>query len=246
MFPVTIIHAKAQQLGLLYLVIGGHAVNAYCEPRTTLDVDLLVRKEDGPRWRELLTAEGFRLRNECENFVQFSPPYGVSFRVDLMLVNDSTFAKLHSTARRIMCLGTEALIPTALNLIALKIHAIRHGPAERKNKDWLDIENLVRAMAINLRDPELIEVFHRQGALELYAELLKRCVHDESQVDELKDAAAPFGLDLPAAPAWFSEPPTGSLDDGIRLSLLALEQLQDRPEVFVQREQRRCEVEFKA
>jgi hypothetical protein len=45
-FPVNIIHAKAEQLGLTYLVIGGHAVNWYGTPRTTLDVDFLICKED--------------------------------------------------------------------------------------------------------------------------------------------------------------------------------------------------------
>ncbi len=179
MFPVNLIHDKAQKLGLAYLVIGGHAVNVYCEPRATLDVDFLVRKDDGPRWRALLTAEGFRLKNDGENFLQFSPPYGVDFRLDLMLVNDSTFAKLYETARRIPCLGTEAPIPTALNLIALKIHAIRHGPAERRNKDWLDIENLVRAIGMDPRGQDLHEVFHRQDTPELYAEFLKRCIHDK-------------------------------------------------------------------
>ncbi len=32
---------KAGDMGLSYLVVGGHAVNAYAEPRATLDVDLL-------------------------------------------------------------------------------------------------------------------------------------------------------------------------------------------------------------
>ena len=179
MFPVTIIHDKAQQLGLAYLVIGGHAVNAYCEPRSTLDVDFLARKEDRSGWSALLVEEGFRLKNEGENFLQFSPPYGVDFRLDLMLVGDTAFQKLRETARLMPCLGTEALVPTAINLIALKIHALRHGPAERRNKDWLDIENLVRAGGMEPRGRDLVEVFHRQGTPELYAEFLKRCAHDE-------------------------------------------------------------------
>ena len=57
MFPVNIIHAKAEQLGLKYLVIGGHAVNAYGEPRTTVDVDFLVCKDDRQSWITLLQNE---------------------------------------------------------------------------------------------------------------------------------------------------------------------------------------------
>jgi hypothetical protein len=174
MFPVTIIHREAQQRGLAYLVIGGHAVNAYCPPRATLDVDLLVRKSDAARWRDLLGAEGFKPVREADNFLQFSPPYGTDFRLDLMLVNETAFAKLLESAVGARCLGVDTLVPSALSLIALKIHALRHGPGERKSRDWLDIENLTRAAGLNPRSRDLSDVFHRQGTPQLYAEFLKR------------------------------------------------------------------------
>jgi hypothetical protein len=53
-------------------------------------------------------------------------------------------------------------------------------------------------------------------------------------------------FDLPVAPPWFSQPPRGTMDDGIRLSLAALEQVKDRPEVFEQRQRQMCDVEFVA
>lgn len=111
MFPVTVIHAKARAAGLAYLVIGGHAVNFYCEPRATLDVDFLVRRSDESKWRELLAAEGFKVFNDQQAFLQFSPPYGIEWRLDLMLVNDSTFTKLLAGARSEQLLGIRTLIP---------------------------------------------------------------------------------------------------------------------------------------
>lgn len=86
MFPVNVIHAKAVAAGLEYLLIGGHALNAYSTPRATLDVDFLVRREDQQRWRELLSREGFQLQHDGGNFLQLSPPYGVEWPLDLMLV----------------------------------------------------------------------------------------------------------------------------------------------------------------
>jgi len=68
MFPVTLIHRHAQKLRLPYMVIGGHAVNAYCAPRGTLDVDFLVRKADRESWQTLLAAEGFKAINTGDNF----------------------------------------------------------------------------------------------------------------------------------------------------------------------------------
>ncbi len=60
----------------------------------------------------------------------------------------------------------------------------------------------------------------------------------------LHDPTSPYALDLPTAPDWFSVPPKGTWEDGYRLSLAALEMIQDRPEIFEQREQRRCDAPF--
>lgn len=62
--------------------------------------------------------------------------------------------------------------------------------------------------------------------------------------DELKDTKGSYGFDLPVAPAWFSKAPQGTMDDGIRLSLAALEQVKDRPEIFARRQRQMCDVEF--
>jgi hypothetical protein len=61
---------------------------------------------------------------------------------------------------------------------------------------------------------------------------------------ELRETTAKYSFDLPVAPAWFSKPPAGTMDDGIRLSLAALEQVKDRPEIFEQRRRQMCDVEF--
>lgn len=64
------------------------------------------------------------------------------------------------------------------------------------------------------------------------------------QPDELKEARLPYGLDLPIAPAWFSEPPKGTMEDGIRLSIALLEGIKNRPEIFEERARQRVDVEF--
>lgn len=64
------------------------------------------------------------------------------------------------------------------------------------------------------------------------------------QPDEMKEARVPYALDLPIAPAWFSDPPKGTIDDGIRLSLAMIESLKNRPEIFEERARQRVDVEF--
>lgn len=174
MFPVNVIHARAAQLGLSYLIIGGHAVNAYAEPRATLDVDILVSQADRALWQELLGAEGFPLQHDGGNFLQFSPPYGTRWRLDLMMVNAATFAKLFANSRTEVCLGIETRIPSPEHLIALKAHALTHGPADRFEKDFGDILGLIRHTGLSLDSPSLREIMERFGTPELLAKLRER------------------------------------------------------------------------
>ena len=65
-----------------------------------------------------------------------------------------------------------------------------------------------------------------------------------SEPVRLHDASSPYALDLPVAPAWFSEPPNGSWEAGYRLSLAALEMVKNRPEIFEERTRQMVDVEF--
>ena len=62
--------------------------------------------------------------------------------------------------------------------------------------------------------------------------------------DELNETTSAYSLDLPVAPNWFSNAPMGTVDDGILLSMAALEQALGRPEIFVARQSQMCDAEF--
>lgn len=172
-FPVNIIHSKAEQLGLDYLVIGGQAFNTFGAPRTTLDVDFLVRRENRDPWMRLLNEEGFRLAHDGGNFLQFSPPYGVDWNLDLMLVNDSTFEKLRATARQVTLLGVATKTPSAENLIRLKLHALTHGPEHRRGQDLADVLSLIRLAQIDVRTESFRKIIEEHGTAEIYARILE-------------------------------------------------------------------------
>ena len=172
-FPVNIIHAKAEQLGLRYLVIGGHAVNAYGEPRTTVDVDFLACKEDRKSWTDLLKAEGFKLEHDGGTFLQFSPPYGTVWNLDLMLVSRETFAKLASAAMKVRMLGVTTLVPAVEHLIGLKLHALKFGPAHRRDKDLVDVLSLIRNAGIDPRAESFRNLIEQFGTTEIYERILQ-------------------------------------------------------------------------
>ena len=57
------------------------------------------------------------------------------------------------------------------HLIALKLHALKHGRIERYLKDYLDVEGLVRANKIDLRQEKVRELFLKYGTLDVYEKI---------------------------------------------------------------------------
>ena len=84
---------------LEFLVIGGHAVNAYGYARETSDVDFLVRKEDRSGWEAAFVSIGYTIFRDAPTFLQLSAPEGSPWPVDLMFVNDRTFQSIRRSER---------------------------------------------------------------------------------------------------------------------------------------------------
>jgi hypothetical protein len=166
------IDEKAKAAGLDYLVIGGHAVNAHGYFRTTLDIDLLVAEEQLPAWKHLLTELGYAWGHESPAFVQFAePPESEEFPIDLMVVNAATFSKL--TANSVVKDFGEIPIkvPRILDLIALKLHALRSTDRAADGKDLQDVLALARLDALELSDPEFSAIIQKHASPETRDEL---------------------------------------------------------------------------
>ncbi|HEY5792255.1 MAG TPA: hypothetical protein VIS74_03090 [Chthoniobacterales bacterium] len=156
---------EAAAAGLDFLLIGGHAINARGYTRTTLDFDFLIAGRDLRAWSKIFESIGYRLITEnIKAFAQFEPREGEGFRVDLMLVDDSTFAKLLAGSewrdygrRRVRVAGV-------LHLIALKLHALRSEERASLGKDYLDILNLIRLNRVDIHSVEFEEVVNRYGS----------------------------------------------------------------------------------
>jgi hypothetical protein len=64
------LHDVSATRHLELVVIGGHAVNALGYSRTTLDLDLLVRKSDSEAWKNPFRELGYAVLRETDAFVQ--------------------------------------------------------------------------------------------------------------------------------------------------------------------------------
>lgn len=157
------IHPRAEKEGLRFLLIGGHAVIALGFARATLDWDFLVPECERGRWKGLFARIGYTVYAETSGFAQLQPPDGMPV-VDLMVVSDATFEKLTIASLEMQVEGLPLRIPSAQNMVALKIHAARQRTdSDSRDKDLTDVIEIIKRHGLSLDNPEFHELVERYG-----------------------------------------------------------------------------------
>lgn len=159
---------RAQQERLPFLLVGGHAVILYQVPRFTRDIDFVVPDEASERWLEFLQRLSYRVYHRTAAFIQLEPATpGTMPPVDLMLVDEGTWAKLMAKAREIDA-GDGMLLPVPhpWHLIAMKLTAARSSARRAGASDWSDIFDLLRTCKIDRADPEFRQLVVQFGGEE--------------------------------------------------------------------------------
>ena len=166
---------EARDASLTFMLVGGHAVNAYGYQRTTLDVDLLIAESALGAWRTFWERRGYRCVHVTDAFCQFRTADETErFPVDLMVVSDETFGKLRSKEQLRAVGGSTLPVPAPLHLIALKLHALSNKERARQGKDLPDIVGLMRCCGIDGQDAAFQEVLKRYADEKIRSEIEER------------------------------------------------------------------------
>jgi predicted nucleotidyltransferase len=158
----------SREQSLSFLIIGGHAVNAHGFTRFTKDLDLLIRRADGEKWLVAFKSEGYEVVHDGGNFLQLSATANDAPPVDCMLVNESTFSQMKAASQETQIQGIPFLIPCLDHLLALKLHALKHGPSHRGYKDLVDVLSLVDANRIDVRSDKFRLLCNKYGDEKIY------------------------------------------------------------------------------
>jgi hypothetical protein len=165
------IHEAAAMRRLRLIVIGGLAVNHYGCARDTGDLDFLVSQDDREAWAGLLKELGYASFHDGGSFIQYNPPAQNAWPVDLMLVQEKTFAPMFDASQAADLFGVKARVPSLEHLLALKLHALKHTRMSRFLKDFLDVENLIRVNRLDISAASLRELFAKHGTPDLYEKI---------------------------------------------------------------------------
>ena len=144
------------------LVIGGHAVGALARRRYTNDVDLLIATSDESALTTTLAVAGYRKIAANALVIRYVHSDLLEPPVDALLVNDTTFARLWQDSRETTVEGHAVRIPSPMNLVALKLHAIRQD-GTRFPQDAADIAAIVAAHRETFDDATLTALCERFG-----------------------------------------------------------------------------------
>jgi len=154
------------------LLIGGQAVGILGHQRMTMDLDFLVLASNKSGWEELLSRYGYRCFTEGKAFAQFEGEIGWP-RVDLMLVDDATFAKLRTDS--IVTQGKRT--PSPQHMVALKLHASRSSARnpDKTGQDWLDIRKLIELYGLDPNEENFASLIRRYGGDEALERIRQMC-----------------------------------------------------------------------
>lgn len=162
--------AQAGAEGLDAVLVGGNAVNLHAYSRATFDVDLLVREQDAESWIAFFLARGYAIFRRSSNFIRlrFAADPSSALPIDLMLVSEETFDKIQrESLRREVGSGLTLAIPSALHLIAMKLHALHNPERVERGSDLQDVRHLIRTARIDVCGPAFTAILDRYATDEI-------------------------------------------------------------------------------
>jgi predicted nucleotidyltransferase len=172
------IHKEAARRKLRFLVIGGLAINHYGYSRDTSDLDFFISQNERKEWMNVLKEFGYTSYHDGGNFIQYAAPDKNAWPVDLMLVQEKTFAPIFEASRAAEFFGVKTRVPLLEHLIALKLHALKNTRMRRFLKDFLDVENLIAINKLDIKSQKIRGLFDKYGTQDLYEKISQSLASD--------------------------------------------------------------------
>ena len=152
---------KLSKLPTPPLLVGGWALALQGVVRQTEDVDLMIAAGDLDAVQALLEKNGYAKVLQTGMFAKFRAAESQDF--DVLLVEPETLTTLRSRGRDVDFAGARLRIPHGDDLIAMKLHAIKHNAAYRQAKDLPDVLALMALLGYTPDSPVFVRLCERYG-----------------------------------------------------------------------------------
>ena len=152
-----------------YMIVGGVAVNAHGVLRATLDLDVMVRSEDGDALDDVLTMLGYKSLDRRLDLAHYVRPDGT--RLDVLYSRRPITARLLEHPDIARYSNLDIPIVSIEGLIGLKVQAFTDDP--RRLRDLEDIMRLIKANRDKVDMVEVGEYFDLFGRGQLLDDVLR-------------------------------------------------------------------------
>jgi len=125
-----------------YGLIGGFALVVYGIPRTTVDLDFLVHRNDLKKLDNLLQSLGYKLIFRTENVSQYSSEANSLGGIDFIHAFRRYSLKMLAKVRTIKFADISIRVLYPEDIIGLKVQAIAND-STRKTRELADIESIL-------------------------------------------------------------------------------------------------------
>ena len=105
--------------------------------------------------------------------MRYKPDTIAAWPVDIMLVEDHTFAKLYNDSRNVSMGVATVKAASPRHLATLKIHALKNYQEDRFARDYNDLLQLLRGECRDISTDDLRDLCVRYADEELYHKILK-------------------------------------------------------------------------
>ena len=125
-----------------YCIIGGMAINAYCEPMVTLDIDCAIVMEHISMLKQELKERGFSVKTHPHTWEITHRESNLKIQIQ----RDERYQAFIGNAERLSILGYDAKVARKEDVLLGKIWAYSDPErnALKREKDLLDIKRLVQ------------------------------------------------------------------------------------------------------
>jgi hypothetical protein len=162
--------------GVHYAVIGGFALGVLGVPRSTIDLDFLVLREDLGKIDKIMKDNGYDCAYKSENVSQYVSAVKVFGEVDFLHAFREISRKMLERAveKDIFSGELKIRVLRAEDVIGLKLQALSNDPS-RTGRDFLDIGELMSRGKGDLDWKIIQEYFSLFGLSDKFQEFKKRC-----------------------------------------------------------------------
>jgi hypothetical protein len=173
--------AKAlNALGRPPILVGGWAVNLYGVVRQTIDFDMMIFEDDFSMVEEVFHGTTYELLVQTSLYARFESKTATLALIDTLFANQRTYGILSDSSRNTTVCGETFLLPKPEHIIAMKLHAVKHGEKIRGGKDFQDIIDLIAANKLDRRSSDFKELCVKYGNDKIYGRILNDSTLDRS------------------------------------------------------------------